>query len=78
MADIDACAALRQADQAWLDLSTGNSTRVVVDQNGARVEYNTANRAGLLSFIRVLQGQCTTYQSVALGQCNARPMRFLF
>ena len=78
MADLDPCELLRQADQAWFDLSTGATTRVVQDQNGSRVEYNTANRAGLMSLIQVLQGQCSTYNSVALGTCRARPMRFVF
>lgn len=75
---LDPCILLQQADQAWFDLSTGATVRVVQDQNGERIEYNAANRAGLLSFISMLQSQCTTYKSVALGPCMARPLRFLF
>lgn len=78
MPDLDPCTLLRQADQAWFDLSSGASVRAVTDQNGERVEYSTANRAGLLAMIQTLQSQCTTYRSVALGQCQSRPLRFLF
>lgn len=78
MPDLDPCALLRQADQAYFDLSAGNTVRSVTDQNGERVEYSTANRAGLLAYMQRLQGLCTTYNAVALGGCTARPLRFLF
>lgn len=78
MADLDPCTLLRQADQAWFDINTNGAVRAVTDQNGERIEYSTANRAGLLSMIQRLQSQCTTYTSVALGPCQARPMKFLF
>jgi hypothetical protein len=38
-------------------LLTGTSPRVVVDQNGERVEYTAANRAALASYINILAGQ---------------------
>ena len=78
MADLDPCTLLRQADQAWFDLNTSGAVRSVTDQNGERIEYSTANRAGLLAMMQRLQAQCTTYTAVALGPCVARPMKFLF
>lgn len=73
-----ACQALKDADAAWAALNTGASVRSVVDQNGERVDYSSANRAGLLTYIQTLQAQCGDYKALALGGCTARPMRFLF
>lgn len=78
MPDLDPCTLLRQADQAWFDLSTGGAVRRVTDQNGETVEYSTANRAGLLAMIQTLQAQCPSYTSLALGACRSRPLRFFF
>lgn len=78
VADLDPCTLLRQADQAWFDLNVSGTVRSVTDQNGERIEYSTANRAGLLSMIQVLQGRCPEYRSIALGLCRARPIKFLF
>lgn len=75
----DACTRLREADAAWAALSTGASIRAVTDQDGSRVEFSTANRAGLLAYISTLQSQCSTYQALALGGgMVARPLRFMF
>lgn len=81
MADLDPCAALRQADQAWLDLNTNGAVRSIRDQNGETIEYSTANRAGLLAYIENLQTLCPTYKALALGDTRRHhrgPMRFLF
>ena len=78
MAVLDACTLLKQADQAWFDLSAGGAVRAVTDQNGERVEYTSANRAGMLAMMRVLQAQCLTYTAVALGGAANKPMKFLF
>lgn len=78
MPDLDPCTLLRQADQAWFDLNTSGAVRSVTDQNGEKIEYSTANRAGLLTMIQTLQAQCPTYKSIALGGCQARPLKFLF
>lgn len=37
------------------DLRTGRSARVVVDQNGERVEFTSANVAGLRAYIDELE-----------------------
>lgn len=36
-------------------LRTGRQVRVVVDQNGDRVEFTAANQAGLITYINQLQ-----------------------
>lgn len=78
MATLSACALLRLADRAYFDLSTGAAVREVQDQNGERVVYQAANRAGLLAYISTLQAQCTTYTALALAATATRPMKFLF
>lgn len=78
MPDLDPCTLLRQADQAWFDLNTSGAVRSVTDQNGERIEYTSSNRVGLLSMIQTLQTQCHSYRSIALGPCQARPIRFFF
>ena len=47
---------LTEARIARHALLIGNSARVVVDQNGERVEYTSANRAALDAYITELEG----------------------
>lgn len=42
---------LEQAQRAYHDLMTGRSARVVVDQNGERVEYTSINADRLKAYI---------------------------
>lgn len=46
---------LAGAEKAWHELNIGGAVRVFVDQNGERVEYAAANRAGLRSYILELK-----------------------
>lgn len=46
---------LAEAMNAYHQLNMGGSVRVVVDQNGERVEYTAANRQSLLAWITRLQ-----------------------
>lgn len=78
MAAFNPCSALKQADKAYFDITTGGGVREVQDQNGERVVYNAANRSALLSYIAALQPQCSTYTAMALGNMRTRPMKFLF
>jgi hypothetical protein len=48
---------LTQAEAAYHQLVTGKAPRVVVDQNGERVEYNTANRDALRAYIEELRAK---------------------
>lgn len=48
---------LTAAEAAYHDLLTGASPRVVVDQNGERVEYTPANRGALAAYISDLKRQ---------------------
>lgn len=79
MPDLDPCTVLRAADKAYMDLMTSKALRVVVDQNSERVEYSTANAAGLLAYIRGLSQRCPTYVPLALAaDYQRRPARFIF
>jgi len=48
---------LDAAKAAYHALLTGTSAKVVVDQNGERVEFTTANRAALQAYIRELEDE---------------------
>jgi membrane protease subunit (stomatin/prohibitin family) len=50
-------ARLDEAVAAYHQLTTGQSARVVVDQNGERVEFVAANSAKLASYITSLRMQ---------------------
>ena len=47
---------LEEAEAALHALMVGGSARVVVDQNGERVEYTSANRQALQAWITKLEG----------------------
>jgi hypothetical protein len=46
---------LADAEAAYHSLLTGKSARVLVDQNGERVEFTAANRASLAAYIADLK-----------------------
>ena len=48
---------LAEAKAAMHELMLGNKPRVVVDQNGERVEYTQANKRDLQSYITRLETQ---------------------
>jgi predicted regulator of Ras-like GTPase activity (Roadblock/LC7/MglB family) len=48
---------LSDARKAYHALMTGTSARVVVDQNGERVEFVAANKQALLAYITQLEQQ---------------------
>lgn len=62
---------LAQAEAAYHSLMTGTLARVVVDQNGERVEFNAANSAKLLAYIQSLRDQI-------MGTRSNKPMRVFF
>ncbi len=69
-------ARLKEAELAYHALMTGSSARVVVDQNGERVEFTSARKTDLYNYIASLQQ--------ALGICSpiatlpGRPASFIF
>jgi hypothetical protein len=72
----DQCLAyLAEARTAYHNLLIGNNARVVVDQNGERVEYSAANQAALVTYITQLEGICggCTVEVTSRG-----PIGFLF
>lgn len=54
------------------DLRTGRSARVVVDQNGERVEFTSANVAGLRAYIDELE------RAIAETSISRGPLRPFF
>jgi hypothetical protein len=63
---------LRQAQSAYHLLNTGGMARVIVDQNGERVEFSVARKADLYAYIQELQGQLNPVARFS------RPMGFTF
>lgn len=57
MATLTLAQKLAQAEEAYHDLMIGRSARVVVDQNGERVEFTMATAARLNSYIADLKEQ---------------------
>lgn len=72
-----------EASRAYHQLMIGGSVRVFVDQNAERVEYSSANKAGLWAYMLQLRGLICQLEpnnpicSLAMGQANG-PMRFTF
>lgn len=70
-------AQLEAAQTAYHTLSIGGAARVIVDQNGERVEFQTANRGTLLNYIMSLKAQLGML-TPGCGGMPARPATFLF
>ena len=67
---------LADAEDAYHNLNVGRSARVVVDQNGERVEFTAANRAGLYNYIMQLKSQLPAENGG--GFCPGGPATFIF
>ncbi len=61
---------LAQAEEALHNLVTGKMARVIVDQNGERVEFTMTNTAQLQAYIDSLRG------TSAVG--TRKPLGFFF
>lgn len=66
---------LEKARDAYDALITGNAARVIVDQNGARVEYISARSADLRAYIRELEAQLATASGTGRP---VGPLRFIW
>lgn len=62
---------LEQAEQAYHDLMTGQMARVIVDQNGERIEYTAANAYRLSTYIAELKRRISACSGIRTG----RPMK---
>jgi hypothetical protein len=73
-------ARLDEALAAYHELMTGTSARVVVDQNGQRVEYAVANAARLNAYILSLKTQLgfSVTDPCGGGLIPSAPAGFLF
>lgn len=63
------------AEAAYHKLVIGTAARVVVDQNGERVEFTAASRAALYNYILTLRTEIAGGNSVPLAR---QPLRFVF
>lgn len=72
-------AMLDEARQAYHNLQLGLSARVVVDQNGERVEFTAANRNSLYLYIQQLEQDLgTACGSQAAPNPASFPATFIF
>lgn len=62
---------ISSAKMAYHRLMTGTAVKVVVDQNGERVEYAQANATKLLAYI-------TSLEALISGRRTMGPMRVYF
>lgn len=70
-------AMLAQAEQAYHDLVLGNKPRVIVDQNGERVEFSSANRNDLYQYIQQLRSVLCADMAAGNSRPNG-PAGFVF
>lgn len=68
---------LKEAQAQYHTLQIGGAARVVVDQNGERVEFTSANKGNLYNYILSLKAQLGMF-SPACGGMPIRPAGFLF
>jgi len=61
---------LKDAQAEYHSLMTGNKVRVVIDQNGERVEFTAANAGKLAQYIESLKAR--------VSGANRGPMRVYF
>lgn len=72
-------ALLNDARAKYHALVTGTAARVVVDQNGERVEFAAANRNSLYNYIQQLEGQlATTCGAASTPNAAYSPATFTF
>lgn len=69
---------LKAAQDAYDKLMLGQAPRVIVDQNGERVEFTTANASRLLAYISSLKSQLANGDCSGVGYNGGKPVGFLF
>jgi len=68
-------AQLTEARSAYHSLVTGTAARVVVDQNGERVEFTTTTRGALATYIQSLESKLGTVPAALRVMA---PAQFIF
>lgn len=69
---------LSEAKSAYHKLKTGTMARVVVDQNGERVEFTAAKGTDLYNYIQELESQVRACSGNGLPLPNNGPASFYF
>lgn len=67
---------ITEAESAYHELMTGRAARIVIDQNGERVEFVAANRAALYTYIQQLKALLPT--SLLASPRVTGPLGFTF
>lgn len=70
-------AKLADAEKAYHALMLGQQARVVVDQNGERVEFTAANKSGLYGYIMSLRSALGLLKP-GCGYPSGGPAGFIF
>jgi len=68
---------LAEAQAAYHTLQVGGAARVIVDQNGERVEFMASSKGNLYNYIMSLKAQLGQF-SPACGGVPLRPAGFVF
>ena len=68
---------LADARKRYHELMTGTMARVIVDQNGQRVEFTAANSSALYNYILKLSSQCGCAGGTPMP-INTGPAQFIF
>lgn len=71
-------ALLQEAEKAYHDLVLGVAPKVIVHQNGQRLEYNSTTRNSLKSYIEELRQQLAALDPNVTPAYARRPMRVWF
>lgn len=66
---------IADAEAKYHQLQLGNVARVIVDQNGERVEFTVVKRSDLYAYLQSLRAQLP---DAPVGTGYAKPIRFLF
>lgn len=67
---------ITEAQSAYHELMTGRAARIVIDQNGERVEFVAANRQALYLYIQSLKAQLPT--ELQIIPRTTGPLGFMF
>jgi gpW len=69
---------ITDAETAYHNLMTGRMARVVVDQNGERVEFAAARKSDLYTYIQQLKAQMPSCAAAACLNNPGPPAQFVF
>lgn len=78
MTDEECKALLAEAKAAYHTLMMGTRARVIVDQNGQRVEFAASNKGDLYAYIQSLEAKCPCVPDAGHHHNAYAPAGFIF